>query len=91
MHLYTNSILILSVILSIYRNLGHKKKRRKVKDDHDLMRSASEPCDKQVEQLKLRIPRITRSVCEICLEMHYMISLPIAPDICVAQQRSVHS
>ncbi|XP_076466646.1 mitogen-activated protein kinase kinase kinase 15-like isoform X5 [Babylonia areolata] len=44
----------------IKESLGHKKKRRKVKDDHDFLRSASEPCDRQVEQLKLHIPRITR-------------------------------
>ncbi|XP_025097235.1 mitogen-activated protein kinase kinase kinase 5-like isoform X7 [Pomacea canaliculata] len=44
----------------IRETLGHKKKRRKVKDDHDFLRSASEPCDKNVEQLKLKIPQITR-------------------------------
>ncbi|KAL8591802.1 hypothetical protein ACOMHN_047062 [Nucella lapillus] len=44
----------------IKESLGHKKKRRKVKEDHDFSRSASEPCDRQVEQLKLHIPRITR-------------------------------
>lgn len=43
-----------------YRNLGHKKRRRKMKDEHDFMRSTSEPSDRQAEQLKLRIPRITR-------------------------------
>lgn len=45
----------------IKETLGHKKKRRKVKDhEHDFLRSASEPCDTYAEQLKLRIPRITR-------------------------------
>nr|KAG5704843.1 hypothetical protein BaRGS_001314 [Batillaria attramentaria] len=48
----------------IKETLGSKRKKRKVKDDHDFLRSTSEPCDKHVEkhaqELKLHIPRITR-------------------------------
>ncbi|XP_070189710.1 mitogen-activated protein kinase kinase kinase 15-like [Littorina saxatilis] len=61
----------------IKESLGHKKKRRRAKDDHDFLRSSSEPCDKNVEKLKLQIPRITRLKTEVSASLENLADEPL--------------
>ncbi|XP_067676666.1 mitogen-activated protein kinase kinase kinase 15-like isoform X4 [Haliotis asinina] len=65
----------------ILDNLGSKRKKRKkqpISPEHNVVRSTSEPCDKQVEEmkeLKLRIPRVSKLRREGCSSMENLTEL----------------
>ncbi|XP_046336638.1 mitogen-activated protein kinase kinase kinase 15-like isoform X4 [Haliotis rufescens] len=65
----------------ILDNLGSKRKKRKkqpLSPEHNVVRSTSEPCDKQVEEikeLKLRIPRVSKLRREGCSSMENLTEL----------------